>query len=70
MKISSNEARQHLADIEKRFEEGRIRKEHEWLIKKSPWSWNFNDYDWSTPEGYDDSPDQGVHQFDGGGTFF
>lgn len=23
-----------------------------------------------TPEGYDDSPDQGVHRYDGGGTFW
>lgn len=23
-----------------------------------------------TPEGYDDSPDQGVHRYDGRGTFF
>lgn len=28
------------------------------------------DEDWSTPEGYDDSPDQGVHRYDGGGTFW
>ncbi|GAB2733474.1 hypothetical protein [Nocardioides pakistanensis] len=27
------------------------------------------DEDWSTPEGYDDSPDQGVHRFDGGGAW-
>lgn len=26
--------------------------------------------DWTTPEGYDDSPDQGVHRHDGGGTFW
>lgn len=26
--------------------------------------------DYMTPEGYDDSPDQGVHRYDGGGTFF
>ena len=25
--------------------------------------------DYTTPEGYDDSPDQGVHHYDGGGTF-
>lgn len=29
-----------------------------------------NDDDYLTPEGYDDSPDQGVHRYDGGGTFF
>ena len=25
--------------------------------------------DWTTPEGYDDSPDQGVHRYDGGGAW-
>lgn len=27
------------------------------------------DEDWASPEGYDYSPDMGVHQFDGGGSW-
>lgn len=55
MRITADEAREFLADIERRYLK-KIRMEYE--------------EDWSTPEGYDDSPDQGVHRYDGGGTFF
>lgn len=37
--------------------------------RRNPQWFDEKEYD-STPEGYDDSPDQGVHRFDGGGTFF
>lgn len=57
MKIKANEARAKLAEIE-----AILRLKQNFL--------DVGDDDWSTPEGYDDSPDQGVHRFDGGGTFF
>lgn len=36
---------------------------------RDPRRWYGDEEDWTTPEGYDDSPDQGVHQFDGGDAF-
>lgn len=72
MLISARDARERLADIEKRYNEGTLRKEREWredaAYRASRMYWG--DEDWTSPEGYDYSPDMGVHQFDGGGTFF
>lgn len=36
---------------------------------RHPARFSDQDDDWTTPEGYDDSPDQGIHRFDGGGAW-
>ncbi len=43
----------------------------EWIPKLKERKKRLDDeQDWASPEGYDYSPDMGVHQYDGGGTFF
>lgn len=64
MLISATDAREYVQNIEDRFEQGRLKQ----VRKFSRINWG--DEDWTSPEGYDYSPDMGVHRYDGGGTFF
>ena len=65
MLISATDARQYVQNIEDRFEQGRLQQ----VRKFAKINWH-EDEDWTSHEGYDYSPDMGVHQYDGGGTFF
>jgi hypothetical protein len=47
MIITADEARERLAEIERKFEEGRVRKIHEWQIAKLR---EFSNMDWSTAQ--------------------
>lgn len=64
MFITANEARERLANLEKKFEEGRIRQVHEWqigLARKHAnirwWEDDSTSQDWGNEMGGYQSPD-------------